>query len=89
MKKQVKKPELVSPAGDWSSLHSAIEADCDSVYFGIKGLNMRNLATNFDILEIKKIIELLHDHKKKGYLALNVIVYDNEISKIKKILQEE
>ena len=86
--RQIKKPELVSPAGDWSSLYSAIEAGCDSVYFGIKGINMRNLATNFDILEIKKVVELLHANKKKAYLALNVIVYDKEISKVKKILQE-
>ena len=88
MKKQVKKPELVAPAGDWTALRSAIEAGCDSVYFGIKGINMRNLATNFDILEIKKVVELLHRSKKKGYLALNVIVYDKEIGKVKKILQE-
>ena len=49
---------------------------------------MRNLASNFDILEIKKVVALLHKNKKKGYLALNVIVYDKEISKVKGILQE-
>ena len=54
MKKKIKKPELVAPAGDWSSLRSAIASGADSVYFGVKGLNMRNLATNFDILEIKR-----------------------------------
>ncbi len=86
--KQIKKPELIAPAGDWSSLYSAIEAGCDSVYFGVKGLNMRNLAANFDILEIKKVMEELRQNKKKGYLALNVIVYDKEIEKIEKILKE-
>ena len=80
--------ELVSPAGDWSSLAGAIEAGCDSVYFGVKGLSMRNLATNFDILEIKKLMSTLHKHGKKGYLALNVIIYNKEINKIKKILKE-
>lgn len=84
----IKKPELVSPAGDWSSLMSAIEAGCDSVYFGVKGLSMRNLAINFDILEIKKLMSILHKHGKNGYLALNVIIYDKEINKIKKILKE-
>jgi len=31
MKKLLKKPELVSPAGDWTALRSAIEGGCDSV----------------------------------------------------------
>ncbi len=87
MKKTVKKPELVAPAGDWSSLRSAIASGANSVYFGVKDLNMRNLATNFDTLEIKKVIELLHKKKRKGYLALNTIVYNKEIAKVTKILK--
>ncbi|MCQ9205909.1 MAG: U32 family peptidase [Omnitrophica bacterium] len=88
MKNNIKKPELVSPAGDWSSLRSAISSGADSVYFGVKGINMRNLASNFDILEIKKVMDVLHRNKRRGYLALNVIVYDREINKITKILKE-
>ena len=88
MKKKNKIPELVSPAGDWCSLHSAVSSGCDSVYFGITGLNMRNLASNFDILEIKKIIHTLHKERKRGFLALNVIAYDKDLDKIKKILKE-
>lgn len=80
--------ELVAPAGDWSALKSAVSAGADSIYFGVKGLSMRNLAVNFDTLEIKKVMEFLHKHKKRGYLALNVIIYDNEIPKVKKILAE-
>jgi len=76
----------VAPAGDWPSLHSAIAASCDSAYFGVKGLNMRNLAGNFDILEIKKIMARLHQEKRRGYLALNVIVYDKEVEKVKRII---
>lgn len=88
MKKKIKKPELIAPARDWSSFYSALDSGADSVYFGIKGLNMRNLAANFDILEIKKIMKLLHKRKRQGYLALNVIIYDKEINKVKKILKE-
>lgn len=56
------------------------------MYFGIKNLNMRHWACNFDMLEIKKVISVLHDNGKKGYLALNTIMYNNDIKKIKKIL---
>ena len=88
MNKSIKKPELVSPAGDWSSLYSAIAGGCDSLYFGVKHLNMRSLATNFDILELKKIMDILRKNGKRGYLALNVIVYNRELKKVRKILEE-
>ncbi|MFC1704026.1 peptidase U32 family protein [Candidatus Omnitrophota bacterium] len=86
MVKKVVKPELVSPAGDWPSLIAAVESGADSVYFGVKMLNMRNLATNFDIMELPKIMRYLKDNNRKGYLALNVIVMDQELIKVKKIL---
>ena len=54
-RKVINKPELLAPAGNMSSLLSAIEAGADAVYFGIKNLNMRHEASNFDILEIKKV----------------------------------
>ena len=88
MKTKPRKPELVAPAGDWSVLNTAINSGADSVYFGIKGLNMRNLASNFDIFEIKKVMSLLHKKGKHGYLALNVIIYNKEIAKLKKILAQ-
>jgi len=87
MGKTVTKPELVSPAGDWPSLVAAVENGADSVYFGVKTLNMRNLATNFDIMELPKIMNFLHENDKKGYLALNTIVLDKELVKVEKILR--
>ena len=83
-----KKPELLAPAGDWPSLLSALKSGCDSIYFGVKGFNMRHLAANFDVLEFKKIINEIHKCSCRGYLALNVVVYDGELSKIKRILKE-
>jgi len=87
MTKKSLKTELVAPAGDWPSLMAAVENGADSVYFGLKTLNMRNLATNFDIMELSKMMKYLHENKKKGYLALNVIVLDHELPKVEKILR--
>ena len=61
-----RKPELVCPAGNWASLMAAVENGADSVYFGIKGLNMRHFAANFDPLELKKIMAYLRQKGKKG-----------------------
>lgn len=86
MPKKAVKPELVSPAGDWSTLIAAVESGADSVYFGVKNFNMRDLAVNFDIMELPKIMKFLHRNNKKGYLALNVIVLDKELVKVKRLL---
>jgi putative protease len=85
--KNIKNIELTAPAGSWCALRSAVASGADSVYFGVKGLNMRQTAANFEMLEIKKVAELLHENKKKAYLALNVIIYNSEIRKVTTILK--
>jgi len=82
------KPELAAPSGNWSSLYSAIEAGADAVYFSVKDLNMRMGADNFDMLEMKELMQTLHKKGKKGYLALNTIVFNREMNKIKGILEQ-
>jgi len=85
--KKIKNVELTAPAGNWCALRSAIDSGADSVYFGVRGLNMRQGAENFDVLEIKKVTKLLHESKKKAYLAINVIIYNSEIKKVTAILK--
>ena len=82
------KPELLAPVQDFVSLNAAIQAKADAVYFGIKGLNMRAGAKNFELKDLKKVITLAHKNKVKAYLAINTIIYDNELNKISKILKK-
>ncbi|MFP4567508.1 MAG: peptidase U32 family protein [Candidatus Woesearchaeota archaeon] len=82
-----KKIELLAPAGSWESLRAAIQAGANSVYFGVDKLNMRaRAANNFKISDLKKIMTLLHTNNLKGYLTLNIVVYDDEIKDVKKTL---
>jgi U32 family peptidase len=83
-----KKPELLAPIQDFLSLKIAIDAGCDAVYFGIKGINMRSGAKNFTVSDLKKIVKICHNQKIKCYLALNVIVYEEELGKIESILKK-
>lgn len=80
--------ELLSPIQDFVSLEAAIQAKADAVYFGIKGLNMRAGAKNFSLKELEKVVKLCHKNKVKAYLAINTIVYDNELDKVKEILKK-
>jgi len=83
----MKKPEIMSPAGDQISLQSAINAGCDAVYFGVEGLNMRAAAKNFTIKDLPEISALCHENNVKAYLTLNVIVYESELETADQILK--
>ena len=79
--------ELMAPAGSWESLRSAIQAGANSVYFGVDKLNMRaRAANNFQVKDLKKIMALLHENKMKGYLTLNIVIYDSEFVAVKKLI---
>jgi putative protease len=82
----IHKPELMSPAGDWTMLSTAINAGADAVYFGIDKLNMRAKAANFTINELPHIVELCKNSNVKTYLTLNTIVYEEEIEELEKIV---
>ena len=81
------KPELLAPAGDWPSLRAAVKAGADAVYFGLKELNMRAAAKNFELKEIRKVTDFCHKNNVKAYLTLNTIIYEDEINTVKKILK--
>lgn len=83
---KIKKPELMAPAGDWISLRAALDAGCDAVYFGIRGMNMRAGAENFAPSSMTRIARLCHAAGARAYLALNTIVYEHEIKKIRRII---
>ncbi|MFH1712109.1 MAG: peptidase U32 family protein [Patescibacteria group bacterium] len=76
--------ELLAPAGSYESLMTAINAGCDAVYFGVDGFNMRqNNSAKFSLDDLKKIAEICHENKIRCYLALNTLVYDKDIEKMK------
>jgi putative protease len=88
--KKSSKIELLSPAGDFQCLASAINAGADAVYFGLKEFNMRARAKNFLISDLPKIKNMCEKNKKKvkRYLTLNTIIYDSELKKLERIIQK-
>ena len=78
--------ELMAPAGSYESLSAAIRAGADSVYFGVDKLNMRSRAASpFHLGDLKRIARICRWCGLKSYLALNVIVYDDELDLIPEI----
>jgi len=82
----MKRIELLAPAGDWSRLKTAVENGADAVYFGIKNMNMRDNAGNFEISELPVVMRYLYENNKKGYLTLNTIFYNSELGKLEKVM---
>jgi putative protease len=85
---KIKKPELLAPVQDYMSLRTAIDNGADAIFFGIKGFNMRARAKNFTVADLPKITKIAHDSNVKIYLAINTIIYEDEIKEIEKILRK-
>jgi putative protease len=74
------RPELLAPAGDAACAAAAVENGADAVYFGLRGgLNARARAVNFAPDELPELMGRLHRRGVKGYLALNTLVFQNEL----------
>jgi putative protease len=73
------RPELLAPAGDWEALRAAVANGADAVYFGLSAFNARHRATNFSLEELPEVIEYLHAHNVRGYVALNVLIFSDEL----------
>ncbi len=80
--------ELLAPAGDFKCLVTAISAGCDAVYFGLQDFNMRARAKNFKISDLVEIKKICQKNKVKMYLALNTIIYDDELKKAERIIKK-
>jgi len=79
--------EISAPAGSWASLTAAIQGNADSVYFGTEHFNMRaSSSENFSLYDLPDIVSFCKKHGVRCYLAFNVVIFDNEIDKMKKII---
>ncbi len=79
--------ELLSPAGSYESLYSAINGGADSIYFGAGELNMRSRSSfNFKEEDINKVVKICEKKGVKTYLALNSVIYDEELKMAEKAL---
>ena len=75
----MKKPELLSPAGDFKSLEMAIQAGADAVYIALKSYGARAFAPNFSNEEVISAIKLCHLYGVRLYVAMNTLIKDCEV----------
>ncbi len=79
--------EIMSPAGSWEALSSALHAGADSIYFGVEQLNMRaKSSNNFTVDDLPKVAELCAQYSAKSYITLNTIMYDHDLQLMRNIV---
>ena len=79
--------EIMAPVGSYESLHAAIEAGTDAIYFGVEGLNMRSRSSvNFTLDDLRNIASICDKAGVKTYLTVNTIIYDGELDKMRAVI---
>jgi collagenase-like PrtC family protease len=81
-------PEILAPAGGRRQLEAAAWAGADAVYFGLDaGLNARVRAESFATDELDGVMGYLHERGLRGYLALNTLVFDEELARAETLVR--
>ena len=71
--------KLLSPAGDFQSLKSAVFGGADEVYLGVNNFNARNNVDSFTLDNIKEAIDFAHLYGVKVCLTVNILFTDKEM----------
>ena len=80
--------EIMAPVGSFESLHAAIAAGADAVYFGVGQLNMRSRSSlNFTLDDLRHIVGVCRENGVRTYLTLNIILYDNEMEQAREAVK--
>ena len=81
------KPEILAPIQDFTTLAAAVKGGADAVFFGVRGYNMRASAKNFTVEDLSQIMATAREAGIKAYLALNTIIYEEELEGLEQVLQ--
>ncbi|AFK01535.1 peptidase U32 [Emticicia oligotrophica DSM 17448] len=85
----MKNIEVMAPAGSWESMRAGLQAGANSVYFGIEQLNMRaRQSNNFTADDLPEIAKLCQEYNAKSYITLNTIIYDHDVSLMRRIIDQ-
>src|SRR5262245_12697866 len=75
----IRRPELLSPAGNWECLRAAVANGADAIYFGLSRFNARLRADNFREEELPEIMGYLHRCGVRGFVTVNTLIFTNEL----------
>lgn len=84
----MKRPEILSPAGNFEKMRAAIRYGADAVYLAGQIFGMRAAADNFSIEEMTEAVKYAHERGVKVYLTLNTMPREYEYPLLRKYLSD-
>lgn len=75
----VKKPELLCPAGDEERLEAALLFGADAVYLAGKRFGMRSAPSNFDDEQLQRAADRCHRLGRNLYVTCNILPRNDEM----------
>jgi len=83
----LKKIELLAPARDADTGIEAVLHGADAVYIGAPRFSARS-AAGCNINDIARLVDFAHLYSAKVYVALNTILYEDELSDAERIIKD-
>ena len=84
----MKRPEILSPAGNFEKMRTAILYGADAVYLSGQIFGMRAAADNFSLAELAEAVEYAHKRGVKVYLTVNITPHVYEYDELEQYLTE-
>lgn len=84
----LKRPELLLPVGTKDMALAAIHNGADAIFMGVPGFNARGRSHDFQIEEVKDIIDTCHLYGVKVNLAFNILIFQNELPAAAEVLEK-
>lgn len=74
--------ELLAPAGSFEAFKAAVENGADAVYLGGQSFNARASAANFDLDELRRVVQYAHERETQVYVTVNILIADKEFPEL-------
>ncbi len=84
----MRKLELLSPAGDMEKLKMAVLYGADAVYLAGTDFGMRAFAGNFTPEELPQAVKFAHDHGVKAHVTVNIMPRNDEVQALPAYLEQ-
>ncbi|WP_158737511.1 U32 family peptidase [Alteribacillus sp. YIM 98480] len=85
--KELKKPELLLPAGNLEKLKIAVHYGADAVYIGGQEYGLRSNAANFSIEQMKEGVTFAQKYSAKVYVTTNIFAHNENMDGLAEYLE--
>ena len=83
----IKKPELLAPAGTFEKMQYALAYGADAVYAGLPRFSLRARENDFREEKVAQALDYAHSLGKKFYLTMNIYPHNRKVDSFERALE--